>query len=89
MLGAWQEIDDALGTYAAEAQQEKLLETRAGQADEACRLSAHRYAIGITGYLAVLDARRTVLQARRDLLASRGRLSTRYVTINKAIGNVP
>ena len=37
----------------------------------------------------MLDAQRGYLQARRDLAASEGRLSTRYVTVNKAIGNAP
>jgi outer membrane protein TolC len=37
----------------------------------------------------VLDSQRTFVQARRDRAASQGRLKVRFVTINKAIGNVP
>ena len=40
-------------------------------------------------YTVALDSQRRYLQARRDLAASEGRLATRYVTVNKAIGNVP
>jgi outer membrane protein TolC len=52
-------------------------------------LAQARYEGGTVDFIAVLDSQRSFLQARRDLAASVGRLNTRYVTINKAIGNVP
>jgi len=58
----------------------------AGQAYE---LAQARYDGGMADFLSVLDSQRSYLQARRDLAASEGRLGTRYVMVNKAIGNTP
>ncbi|MFT4196878.1 MAG: efflux transporter outer membrane subunit [Pseudoxanthomonas sp.] len=89
VLKAWQEIDDALSAYNAERQQARELQTRSDAASDAYRLAQARYDGGLTDFTAVLDAQRSYLQARRDLVASQGRLDTRYVMVNKAIGNAP
>jgi NodT family efflux transporter outer membrane factor (OMF) lipoprotein len=89
VLKAWQEIDDALSAYAAEQQQAAQLGQRVRSAGVAYSLAQARYEGGTVDFIAVLDSQRSFLQARRDLAASVGRLNTRYVTINKAIGNVP
>ena len=89
VMKAWQEIDDALSAYTAERQQASELRSRSAAASDAYRLALARFDGGITDFTVVLDAQRGYLQARRDLAASEGRLSTRYVSINKAVGNVP
>lgn len=89
VLKAWQEIDDALSSYNAEQQQAHELQTRSDAASDAYRLAQARHDGGITDFTAVLDAQRSYLQARRELVASEGRLGTRYVMVNKAIGNTP
>lgn len=89
VMKAWQEIDDALSAYTAERQQASELRSRSTAASDAYRLALARFDGGITDFTVVLDAQRSYLQARRDLAASEGRLNTRYVSINKAIGNVP
>lgn len=89
VLQAWQEIDDALNGYAAERQQEQQLAQRARSTRQAWDLVRARYDAGTVDFTAVLDAQRSDLQARRDLVASEGRLGTRFVAVNKAIGNVP
>ena len=89
VLKAWQEIDDALNAYTAERQQARQLAERARSAGDACKLALARYEGGAVDYTVALDSQRRYLQARRDLAASEGRLATRYVTVNKAIGNVP
>ena len=38
-------------------------------------------------FTSVLDTQRASLQARLDAVASRSRLATRFVAINKAVGN--
>ena len=75
-------------TPTAERQQARQLAERARSAGDAYRLALARYE-GAVDYTVALDSQRRYLQARRDLAASVGRLATRYVTINKAIGNVP
>ena len=89
VLRAWQEIDDALSSYGAEQRQARELRTRSDAAADAYQLAKARYDGGITDFTVVLDAQRSYLQAHRDLTASQGRVGTRYVAINKAIGNAP
>lgn len=86
---AWQEIDDALSAYTAEQQQARQLALRVQSTGEAYALAQARYDGGTADFLAVLDSQRSLLQARRDLLASQGRLGTRFVVIQKALGNGP
>jgi NodT family efflux transporter outer membrane factor (OMF) lipoprotein len=87
VLQAWQEIDEALNGYTAERQQGAELQARVDSANEAYRLSRARYDGGAIDFIAVLDSQRGLLQARRDLATSQGRLGGWFVTINKAIGN--
>jgi|JI10StandDraft_1071094.scaffolds.fasta_scaffold28377_5 NodT family efflux transporter outer membrane factor (OMF) lipoprotein len=86
---AWQEIDDALNGYAAEQQQNAKLVARRDSARQALDLATARYEGGVITWLEVLDSRRSYLHARRDLAESDMRLGTRYVAVNKAIGNSP
>ena len=87
VLQAWQEIDEALNGYTAERQVSTELHNRAHSAEQAYELARARYDGGTVDFVSVLDSQRGYLQARRDLAASDGRLSTWFVTVNKAIGN--
>ena len=88
VLKAWQEIDDALSAYTAERQQVQQLEARVHSAGDAYALAKARYDGGTTDYTPVLDSQRGWLQARRDLVASQGRVNTRFAAVNKAVGNL-
>ena len=89
VLAAWKEIDDALTGYTAEQQQRTELAAREQSARRAYDLAQARYDGGAVDYVAVLDSQRSYLQARFDLAGSDGRLLTRYVAINRALGNAP
>jgi len=89
VLQAWQEIDDALSGYAAEGQRSRDLQARSSITGDALALTQARYDAGVVDYTAILEVQRAHLQARRDLATSQGRLHTRFVAINKAIGNAP
>ncbi|MDR1277039.1 MAG: efflux transporter outer membrane subunit [Candidatus Accumulibacter sp.] len=89
VLKAWQEIDDALSAYSAERQELRELKERERKAQEVWQLALARYDGGVTDFIAVLDARRSYLQARRERITGEGRLGSRYVTINKVVGNTP
>lgn len=89
VLKAWQEIGDALTAYAAEQQQNGKLAARQDSARQALDLAIARYKGGIVTWLDVLESQRAFLQARRDLADSNMRLGTRYVAVNKAMGNAP
>ena len=89
VLKAWQEIDDALNAYTAEQQQNDKLTARLESARAAFELASARYRGGIITWLDVIDSQRAMFQALRDLAESNGRLGTRFVALNKAIGNSP
>jgi NodT family efflux transporter outer membrane factor (OMF) lipoprotein len=89
VLAAWKEIDDALTSYTAERQQRTELATREQSARQTLDLTQARNEGGAVDFVAVLDSQRSYLQARFDLIASEGRLLTRYVAINRALGNAP
>lgn len=89
VLRAWQEIDDALNGYTAEQQRNRALRARQESARQAYELALARREGGVIASLELIDSHRTWLQAARDLAESDGRLGTRYVAINKAIGNSP
>ncbi len=89
VLQAWQEIDDALNGYASYRQQAQKQIERVASAKEAYSLIQVKYEAGTVDFLSVLDSQRTYLQARRDLVSSQGQLDIQYVSVNKALGNVP
>lgn len=86
VLKAWHEIDSALSTYAAERQRQAELAERERRSRDALVLAAARYKGGLTDFGAELDARRTLLQARRDQAQSTSRLSVGLVAVYKALG---
>lgn len=86
VLRAWREIDDALTGYTAEQQQWHQYQERVATAGEGYELARAQYDGGSVDFTTVLDTQRAYLQARIDLAASRARLETSFVAINKAIG---
>ena len=89
VLKAWQEIDDALNAYAADRLQLQELEIREHASEQAFLLAKASHDGGVIDFLPVIDAQRSYLQARRDLATTQGRLSSRFVTVNKVLGNAP
>ena len=85
VLKAWQEIGDALNTYAADQLQLQEQLVRVGAAKEAYLLAQARFNGGATDFLAVLDAPRGYLQARQELATTQGRLGSRFVAVNKCL----
>ncbi|MDR2871519.1 MAG: efflux transporter outer membrane subunit [Xanthomonadaceae bacterium] len=86
ILKAWQEVDDALSRYSAERQHNQSLQEKLRSSQNAYTLAQVRYAGGLTDYLVELDAQRTYLQARSDLIDSNGQLRLSLVAVYKAIG---
>lgn len=86
VLRAWQEIDDALTGYGAERRRNLELQRKLRASSDALDLARARHAGGMTDFLPELDARRTLLQARRDLAQSDSQLRIGLVAVYKAIG---
>ncbi|MDQ0032584.1 NodT family efflux transporter outer membrane factor (OMF) lipoprotein [Variovorax boronicumulans] len=90
VLKAWHEIDTALNAYSAERQRHAELIERERQSRDALTLAHARYANGLTDFSVELDARRALLQARREQAQSTSRLSVNLVGVYKALaGGVP
>lgn len=86
VLKAWHEIDSALKGYAAERQRQADLAERERRSRDALVLAHARYAGGLTDFGVELDARRALLQARRDRALSTSRLAVGLVAVYKALG---
>ena len=86
VLKAWHEIDSALTAYAAERQRQTELAERERRGRDALVLAAARYKGGLTDLGVELDARRALLQARRDQAQSASRLAVGLVAVYKALG---
>ncbi|WPH22215.1 efflux transporter outer membrane subunit [Variovorax paradoxus] len=89
VLKAWHEIDSALSAYAAERQRHAELVERERSSRDALTLAHARYANGLTDFGVELDARRALLQARRDQVQSTSRMAVGMVAVYKALGGVP
>lgn len=89
VLQAWQEIDNALNGYAATQQQRAQLRVREQATLDAYRIAQARRDAGLIDFLVVLDARRSYLQVRRDLVDCEALLRGQFIAVNKALGNAP
>ncbi|EMM6684171.1 TPA: efflux transporter outer membrane subunit [Pseudomonas aeruginosa] len=86
VLRAWQEVDDALTSYAAEQERQQRLLVKAQSSADVYQLAQARERAGLVDYLNVIDAQRTDIQARRDVVASQGRTQLRFIAIYRALG---
>ncbi|KAF1051480.1 MAG: Antibiotic efflux pump outer membrane protein ArpC [Stenotrophomonas maltophilia] len=86
VLKAWQDVDDALSQYRAEGMRNQRLRERLASANQAYDMARARYAGGLTDFLVELDAQRTWLQARSDLVQSDAQLRENLVAVYKALG---
>jgi NodT family efflux transporter outer membrane factor (OMF) lipoprotein len=86
VLQAWHEVVDALAAYQTERQRRARLKERVDYSRDALALAKSRYKIGITSFIAVLDAQRTLLQAELELAQSTAAVSTNLVQLYKALG---
>ena len=87
MLQAWHDIDDALNGYAAARHQRGQLQLREQATLDAYRIAQARYDAGLIDFLTVLDSRRSYLQTRCDLADCEAQLRSRFIAVNKALGN--
>ncbi|SDH49132.1 efflux transporter, outer membrane factor (OMF) lipoprotein, NodT family [Variovorax sp. OV700] len=86
VLKAWHEIDSALSAYTAERQRHAELVERERNSRDALTLAHARYANGLTDFGVELDARRALLQARRDRVQSTSRMAVGLVAVYKTLG---
>jgi NodT family efflux transporter outer membrane factor (OMF) lipoprotein len=86
VLGALHEVDNALTSYEAEQRRRTQLEQSVAQNRRALDLARQRYSQGVTDFLSVLDAQRSLLAAEQQLTDATTNISTDLVQLYKALG---
>jgi outer membrane protein TolC len=86
VLQAWHEVVNALVAYRTEQRRRMRLKNQVDHARRALALSRTRYDAGVTDFISVLDAERTLLQAELEHAQSTTSVSTNLVQLYKALG---
>jgi outer membrane protein TolC len=83
---AVQEVDDSLGRFAAEQEHLDRLQAAVVAGERAAKLTATRYARGLTDLLNVLDAQRQLFSLEDQVALSQENVVTNWAAINKSLG---
>jgi NodT family efflux transporter outer membrane factor (OMF) lipoprotein len=86
VLGAVQEVDQAIAGYNAERSRLNSLSRARSAALDAVKLSSERYERGLTDYLNVLDAERQQFELEAQYVISRRVAGVQLVALYKALG---
>jgi multidrug efflux system outer membrane protein len=86
VLTAFQDVDDSLVAYNAEKQRQLALQEQVRQTQRSFNLAQEKYTRGLTNFLDVLDAQRSLLTAQNSLVESQANLSTDLIALYKAVG---
>ncbi len=86
VLGALHDVDNALTAYESEQRRLTALERSAADNARALRLARDRYQQGLSDFLQVLDAQRSLLSAQQQLASSTETIATNLVQLYKALG---
>ena len=86
LLGAWQEVDNALTAFAEAQAREREVADAVAQNEVALRAARQRYAEGAVDFLDVNTAQAQLLQSQNDLASSRTQIATGLVTLYRALG---
>ncbi len=89
VLGALEETETSLVRFARKRDERERLDAAARDSAEAARLAHLRFDAGASDFLAVLDAERTLLEARDRAAASRTETATALIAVYKALGGFP
>ena len=86
VLQAWHDVDNALTAYKAEQRRRDELTQAVAENRRALGLAQSRYQQGVSDFLTVLDAERSVLQTQQQLADSTDTVSSNLVALYKALG---
>jgi len=86
VLGALNEVEDALAAYGADQDQRVALIAAVGASRTALTLARQRYQGGLTSFIEVLDAERTLEQNQLALADATTAVSTDLVHLYKTLG---
>ena len=86
VLGALEEVENALVSYANSRRREQALREAADAAHNAVLMARHRYATGITDFQKVLDTERTLLTVQDSLKTTEAESISALIRLYKALG---
>jgi len=86
VLGALQDVENALSDFAKEQVRRKSLAEAAASAQQALTLSRGLYSAGLKDFLTVLDAQRSLLSLQTQLAQSDASITANLVRLYKALG---
>jgi NodT family efflux transporter outer membrane factor (OMF) lipoprotein len=86
VLQAWHDVVNALVAHRLEQNRRARLSAQGDHARQALALARTRYADGVTEFLSVLDAQRSLLQAEQQHASSTTTVSLNLVQLFKALG---
>jgi NodT family efflux transporter outer membrane factor (OMF) lipoprotein len=85
VLKAWHEVDTAVADYQSERRRAADLGLQVRSAQDSLALASARYRGGLTNFMPVLDAQRTLTQAQGSFAEHQTRLATAWVALLKAL----
>jgi NodT family efflux transporter outer membrane factor (OMF) lipoprotein len=86
VLQAWHDVDNAMIAYQDEQRRRDQLATAVQANQRALTLARDQYTSGVTDFLNVLDAERSLLTAQQQYAQSTTNVSTDLVALYKALG---
>jgi multidrug efflux system outer membrane protein len=86
VLLALEETENSLVDFNRQQVRRNFLRTAARASERAAALARLRYQTGVTDFLTVLDAERTLLEAQDRLADSETRTATALIAVYKALG---
>ncbi|MBI5598973.1 MAG: efflux transporter outer membrane subunit [Deltaproteobacteria bacterium] len=86
VLSALEDVENSLNAYYSELKRREALKQEVEAGELAVSLSNERYIKGLSGFLDVLDAERSLYSARSRLSQSETNVSTNMVALYKALG---
>ena len=86
VLQAFHDVDNALIAYRTDQLRRERLLAQAAQSRRAYQIATERYKSGLSDFLEVLTAQRTLLQAEQDLASATTTVSTDLIMLYKALG---
>jgi outer membrane protein, multidrug efflux system len=86
VLEALEEVENALTAYAQEQERHQALSDAAEAGRTAAQLAEQEYGAGLTDFITVLDAQRSLLSFEDQLAQSDGAVITNLIRVYKALG---
>ena len=86
MLTAFEDVENGLVFYANEQTRRRLLEDAVTSSQKSLQLANQLYANGLTDFLRVLDAERSLYQAQDSLVQSDRTVSVNLISLYKSLG---